>query len=362
MYSVEDFIQRVEASDGLVCYGTGKRFRTFLECFQGMSVLDKVIFCVDQNEELQGTNIQINNRFINIQPIASINKIRGKNNVLLITNLYYDDVLSDLAEKGLLQAIEYYCFTHLHGMLLEDKAMEKELPKDCRITKDAVIPKIIHYCWFGHNTIPDKYKQWMESWHKYCPDYEIREWNEDNYDITKNAYMYEAYQNRKWGFVPDYARLDIIYEYGGIYLDTDVELVQNLDDLLYQEGFAGFERETAVAFGLGFGAVKGLPMIKEMRDAYDTLRFANPDGSVNLTASPEYQTNFLLTKGLQLNGEYQRIGDLTIYPEKMFSGKCPYTRRIRLKPYTKSIHHYDASWTDDAWRRRNERFEAEMNS
>ncbi len=362
MYNVEEFIQRVEASEGLVCYGTGKRFRMFLECFQGIPILDKIMFGVDRNEKLQGTNIWIGDRFFDIQPIESLSKIRGKNIILLITNLYYDEVLADLSKKGFLEGIEYYCFTHLHGMLLEEKAMEKEIPVDCRITKKAVIPKIIHYCWFGRNPIPDKYRRWMESWQKYCPDYEIRQWNEDNYDITKNCYMYEAYQNRKWGFVPDYARLDIICEYGGIYLDTDVELVQNLDDMLYQKGFAGFERETSVAFGLGFGAVKGLPVIKEMRDVYDKLHFVNPDGSLNLTASPEYQTNFLLARGLQLGGEYQRVGDLTIYPEKMFSGKCPYTRRIRLKPYTKSIHHYDASWTNDDWKKRNEQFEAEMNS
>lgn len=361
MYSVEDFKQRVEESDGLICYGTGKRFRTFVQCFDN-AVLDKVLYCVDQNTKLQGSKIDLTDRELDILPVTKLDEIRGKNIVLLITNLRYDEVISDLSEKNLLQGIDYYCFTHLHGMILEDKAMEKEIPSDCRITKEAVIPKVIHYCWFGHNPIPDQYKKWMESWHKYCPDYEIKEWNEDNYDITKNGYMYEAYQNKKWGFVPDYARLDIIYEHGGIYLDTDVELVGNLDDMLYQKGFAGFERETFVNLGLGFGAEKGLPIIKEMRDAYANLHFVNSDGSCNLTASPEYQTNFLLTKGLKLNGEYQIIGDMVIYPEKMFSGKCPYTRRVRLKPYTKSIHHYDASWTDGEWKRRNVQFEKEMNS
>lgn len=362
MYSVADFIQKAESSDGLVCYGTGKRFWMFLECFEGTSVLNKIIFCVDKNKELHGTSICVKDKKIEIMPVEILSRIKTKNIVLLITNLYYDEVLSDLFDKKIIQGIDYFCFTHLYGMILEDNAMHKEIPIDCKITREAIIPKVIHYCWFGRNPIPDKYKKWMESWRRYCPDYEIREWNEDNYDIAKNAYMYEAYQKHKWGFVPDYARLDIIYEYGGIYLDTDVELVQNLDDVLYQKGFAGFEREKAVAFGLGFGAIKGLPIIREMRDAYDKRHFINPDGSVNLTASPEYQTDFLIAKGLKLNGEYQRIGDLTIYPEKMFSGKCPYTRRVRLKPYTKSIHHYDASWADTEWRKRNEQFEAEMNS
>lgn len=361
MYSVEEFVQRVEKSGGLVCYGTGKRFRTFEECFRGTPILDKVLFCVDKNENLQGTKIHLGNRELDIFPIRKLTEIEGKGIILLITNLHYDEVIADLSEKNLLQDIDYYCFTHLHGMILEDKAMRKKIPADCRLTKEAIIPKVIHYCWFGRNLIPDKYKKWMESWHKYCPDYEIKEWNEDNYDITGNAYMYEAYQSQKWGFVPDYARLDIIYQHGGIYLDTDVELVQNLDDMLYQKGFAGFERENSVALGLGFGAVKGLPIIGQMRDAYNALHFLNQDGTINLKASPSYQTELLLERGLKLNGEYQIVDDLVIYPEKMFSGKCPYTRRVRLTPYTKSIHQYEASWTDDAWRRRNEQFEAEMN-
>ncbi len=362
MYSVEDFVRRAKNSEGVICYGTGVRFRRFEACFRGTDLLEKVVFCVDKNEELQGTQTDLGGRTINILPVENLERIRGKNYVLLITNLRYDEVLSDLTDRNLLQGLEYYCFTHLYGMLLEDAAMRKRIPEECRLTQTPVIPKIIHYCWFGRNPIPDHYKRWMESWRRFCPDYEIREWNEDNYDVTKNRYMYEAYQCGKWGFVPDYARLDIIYEHGGIYLDTDVELVQGLDDLLYQKGFAGFERENYIALGLGFGAVRGLPIIGEMRDFYDGLGFVNQDGTFNLTASPQYQTDFLIKKGLVLNGEYQRVGDMVIYPEKMFSGKCPYTRRIRLTPYTRSIHHYDASWADDEWKERNKRFESEMNS
>ena len=124
-----------------------------------------------------------------------------------------------------------------------------------------MIPKVIHYCWFGHNPLPERYKEWIKSWKRYCPDYEIVEWNESNYDVTKHPYMRAAYDAKKWGFVSDYARLDIIYENGGIYLDTDVELVKNLDELLYQEGFAGVDSSGRLSTGLGFGARKGLRLI-----------------------------------------------------------------------------------------------------
>lgn len=362
MYTINEFMERVEKSRGLVCYGIGKRFRLFKKCYEGTIILDKVKFCIDQNKQLQGTKITFGNQEMGVFSSEKLSELKSRGLILLVTNLRYEEITPELEKLDLVHGIDYFCFTHLYGMILEDKAMRKTIPDDCHITKEAVIPKVIHYCWFGHNPLPDKYKRWMESWYQYCPDYEIREWNENNYDITKNSYMYEAYQSKKWGFVPDYARLDIIYEHGGIYLDTDVELVQNMDDMLYQKGFAGFEREYYVALGLGFGAVKGLPIIKNMRDAYNDLHFINKDGSLNLVASPEYQTRLLLERGLQPNGEYQIVDDLVIYPEKMFSGKCPYTRRVKLTAYTKAIHHYDASWTDNVWKRRNEQFEAEMNS
>ncbi|MCI9297959.1 MAG: hypothetical protein HFI10_11050 [Lachnospiraceae bacterium] len=362
MYTPKEFEKAVKESNGLVCYGTGKRFLRFIEHYSESDILQRLLYCVDKNKDLHGKNLEIKGRSIPIRSFQAFQDIREQNIVLLITNLYYDQVLDDLKEKGYLDGIQYYCFTHLYGMLLEENAMKKSIPSDIRITSEPVIPKKIHYCWFGEAPVPDKYRKWMESWEKFCPDYEIIRWDESNYDIKKNTYMYEAYQCKKWGFVPDYARLDIIYEHGGIYLDTDVELVANLDDMLYQEAYVGFEREENINLGLGFGAKKGMPVIAEMREFYKKRHFIDKSGNADLTASPVYQTGFLLEKGLILNGEYQRIGDLVVYPEKMLSGKCPYTRRVQLTSYTKSIHHYEATWADDTWKMRNELFEREMNS
>ena len=153
------------------------------------------------------------------------------------------------------------------------------------------IPKIIHYCWFGGNPFPELAQKCIASWKKFCPDYEIKEWNESNYDVTKNQYMREAFENKQWAFVSDYARLDIIYENGGIYLDTDVELLKPLDDLLILTGFMGFEENKKLcATGLGFGAVPKLPIIKEMRDDYDNIIFIKEDGSFDQTPCPYFQT------------------------------------------------------------------------
>ena len=129
-----------------------------------------------------------------------------------------------------------------------------------------MIPKIIHYCWFGNKKIPFRLKKYIKTWKKFCPDYEIKLWTQNNYDITKNGFMSQAASAKKWAFVSDYARLDIVEQYGGIYLDTDVELVKSLDDLLKYKAFAGFECSEYVSFGLGFGAEAHNPIIKEIRD------------------------------------------------------------------------------------------------
>ena len=210
---------------------------------------------------------------------------------------------------------------------------------------EAKIPKIIHYCWIGGKPIPEHNRKIMESWKKFCPDYEIIEWNESNYDFTKNSYMKEAYENKQWAFAPDYARLDIIYEHGGIYLDVDVELVRPLDDLLNLKGFAGFESEKFCNLGQGFGAIPKLPIIKELRDYYGNLHFVK-NGTFNKVPSPQYQTECLVKKGLISNNTKQTVSDLTIYPIEYFCPKNFFSGEINLTENTYSIHHFDGSWVD----------------
>lgn len=211
-----------------------------------------------------------------------------------------------------------------------------------------MIPKIIHYCWVGGNPIPESNRKCIASWQKYCPDYEIKEWNESNYDFTKNRYMREAYEAKQWGFVPDYARLDIIYEHGGIYLDVDVELLKPLDDLLDLDAFAGFESATHCAFGLGFGSIPKLPIIKDLRDEYNTLIFREESGDLNRKPSPYYQTAYLVKKGLKLDNTKQTVEGLTFFPTEYFCPKNFSTGDIKVTENTYSIHHFAESWHSEA--------------
>ena len=213
------------------------------------------------------------------------------------------------------------------------------------------IPKIIHYCWVGGKPKPQSVLYCIESWKRRCPDYEIREWNESNYDFTKNEYMRQAYEAKKWGFVPDYARLDIIYEYGGIYLDTDVEMLRSFDELLEQDGFMGFENtgdgEYFVNCGHGYGAVPHHEVIRTARDLYDTISFLNADGTPNLLASPHFTTQALREFGLVQENRDQQLPGMTVYASDVLCPKNFRTGKIKKTPRTVSIHHFTASWVDE---------------
>lgn len=209
-----------------------------------------------------------------------------------------------------------------------------------------MIPKIIHYCWFGNNELPEKDKQCIESWKKHCPDYKIICWNESNYDISKYQYMKEAYEAKKWGFVPDIARLDIIYQNGGIYLDTDVEMVRNFDELLEYPAFMAFENDRMVNPGLVFGAEKENSIIGEILDTvYRKRSFFKEDGSYDMKPSPVMNTEFLIQKGLSPNGKTQLLPcNMKIYSKEYF---CPMdydTGELTITDNTYSIHHFHASW------------------
>lgn len=208
-----------------------------------------------------------------------------------------------------------------------------------------MIPKIIHYCWFGKNPLPKSAIKCIESWKKYCPDYEIIEHNEDNYDINKYEYTKEAYEAKKWAFVSDIARLDILYNYGGIYLDTDVEIIKPIDDLLESSGFMGFEDKKQVASGLGMGAVKNSPIIKLMLSSYERCHFKIGEGEYDLTPCPIRNTRDLIKIGLVPDGTYQEIQNFKFFTRDVLAPKEATSGRLRyLTKNTRAIHHYDASW------------------
>ena len=203
-----------------------------------------------------------------------------------------------------------------------------------------MIPKKIHYCWFGRGPKPALAQKCIASWRRYMPDYEIIEWNEDNFDPGYNAYTKMCYEQRKFAFLTDYLRLLIVEEHGGIYFDTDVEALRSFDDLLDQPAFAGFESENFIASGLGFGAEPHNPAIAAMLQAYDPLL----DGQHGVIGCPKLNTEALLPLGLKLDGEKQDLGTIRLYPVDYFNPMNSTTGVIRKTENTHSIHLYSMSW------------------
>lgn len=207
-----------------------------------------------------------------------------------------------------------------------------------------MIPKVIHYCWFGGNPLPELSKKCIASWKEYLPDYEIREWNESNFDVNCCAYTREAYEAKKWAFVSDYARFWILYNYGGLYFDTDVEIVRDMRAIIAKGAFMGCEMVDKCNPGLGLGTYPGLGLYKEILDFYDILHFVAKNGVLNEQTVVEYTTDILMKHGFRGKGEIEEIAGVSLYPPEYF---CPLdyaTGRLNVTENTATIHHYCASW------------------
>ena len=206
-----------------------------------------------------------------------------------------------------------------------------------------MIPKIIHYCWFGRGKKPKLAKKCIESWKKYCPDYTIIEWNEDNFDVEKYPYAKYCLENKKWAFLSDFVRLKVVCEQGGVYFDTDVELVRNIDDLLKYEAFYGFENNYYVASGLGFGSIAYHNTIVAMLEKYNYLQVGNSNNKYNLIGCPKLNTEALISLGLILNGELQKVSGAVIVPAEYLNPFDDATGILKKTKNTYSIHWYSKS-------------------
>ncbi len=216
-----------------------------------------------------------------------------------------------------------------------------------------MIPKVIHYCWFGRNPLPPLAKKCIASWKKFCPDYEIKEWNEDNFDVNIIPYTAEAYKAKKYAFVSDYARFWILYKYGGLYFDTDVEIIKIMDDFISKGPFMGCESAAkpgaapisiGVAPGLGLGVNPGLGLYAEILEIYNNRHSILPDGSLVKETVVKITTELLCRKGLQNTNDIQLIDGVLIYPKDYLCPKDWLSRKISITPNTLCIHHYDGSW------------------
>lgn len=214
-----------------------------------------------------------------------------------------------------------------------------------------MIPKVIHYCWFGRNPLPELALKCISSWKKFFPDYEIIQWNEDNFDVNIIPYTQQAYSAKKYAFVSDYVRFWVLYKFGGLYFDTDVEIIKPMDDIISRGPFMGIEVESTgeyplVAPGLGLGVNPGLSLYKEILNYYNSLTFYGIDGKPNQTTVVTHTTNILKDNGLLSSNDIQEVAGVWIYPADYFNPLDSLTGKLKLTKNTRSIHWYMNSWSN----------------
>lgn len=208
-----------------------------------------------------------------------------------------------------------------------------------------MIPKVIHYCWFGRGQMPKMALNCIDSWKKYLPDYQLRLWNEDNFDLNLNSYAREAYQARKYAFVTDYVRLHVLNVEGGIYMDTDVEVLKNLDEFLSLPGFSGFEGDKYVPTGIMASEKNGL-WAQEQLDYYNGRHFILPDGSLDMTTNTQIISGIMAKNGFVLKNGYRIYKDcMHMFPSDYFSPMR--YGKILLTENSYCIHHFASSWNPD---------------
>lgn len=211
-----------------------------------------------------------------------------------------------------------------------------------------MIPKIIHYCWFGGNPLPNEAKKCIESWKRLCPDFEIKEWNEENFDISANSFAYAAYTEKKWAFVSDYARLKIIYENGGIYLDVDVRMLKSFNELLEYPAFFGMEQSHYINTGLGFGAEARNSIVGKLLSLYESEVFDS--NKINQLACPLLNDKVFAEWGYLKEEKVQSFSEGVIFPPRYFDPIAPGSDKDLTCKDTFSIHLYNASWSTNRFR------------
>lgn len=337
-----DFARRVKAGNKrVIVYGAGVIGEAAAPYWLHEYGLDMNVLCyVDADAHKHGKTIQIGSCAVPVASPAVLKELRG-DCVILITVSAFESVVRALEQIDELRNIEAY---FLPVMLLDAAHAPKKIGV-MQSSSQPLIPKKIHYCWFSGNPIPAPLQGCIDTWKRACPDYEIIRWDESNYDVEKTLYTKQAYERRRWGYIPDVAKLVILHRCGGIYLDTDVELLRSLDPLLYQPAFCGVEKWGIVNMGVS-GAQPGNPVLQAMLDDREDKLFLYADGSENRISSGLYDTLPLLQKGMRPNGETQLIagGQMTVYAAEFFQPFDYMSGETHVTQNTFAIHHFSGTW------------------
>lgn len=340
--SFHDFATYIKRTNkGIVCYGAGMLPLYTEQLFCNHGLARNVCLFIDGDPQKRKNTMCYAGRNVRIEMPGYLAKMDADRHVILITAERYKEIQRTLGKMELPEKWECYSYPFLN--LSYFKGIEK---RNVFSDMAAQIPKVIHYMWFGGKKMQNLQQGCIESWRRFCPDFEIKEWNETNYDIHKNKYMEQAYENRKWAYVSDYARMDVLYRYGGIYLDTDVELFQSLNPLLNTRVFFCFGEWPVPNSGAGMGCVKGERLMKELMETREDIPFVREDGRLDSFTNSNYEMYVLMKRGFQMDFTFQQIDGIALYPPDVVAPASVVGRDAFVTGRTLGMHHCQNTWRD----------------
>ncbi|WP_051192114.1 glycosyltransferase family 32 protein [Butyrivibrio sp. VCB2001] len=340
MNKIERYFEKLKTKD-IICWGNGKHYRNITYPFLQKSGLI---------ENLKG--------FADASDKEKLAQMDSDKTVILIAVTGYEEILGQLKADERLSMFEAVPSIYLEA-LYEDMLLlsVKKPPLNYRKEDKPVIPKLIHAIWFSGDPMPELYLRCLESWKKYAPDYEIKIWNIETYKPDRCLFFEQAIEHKNWAFASDYARADLLYRYGGIYMDLDVEMLRPIDDLLYNDAYMSFESLDRIECGSGMGSRPGHPIIKEICESYEKRPYLKEDGTWDNSTCPVRYTQVIEKHGLKKDGGFQFVEDITVYPFEVLTGKSFDTGIIYSSDLSYTVHHHNGSWIPDpAHKAMNERY------
>ncbi len=334
--SLEKLIDILQDST-IILFGAGIQGKRVLLYIDGWGLGKNVVGVLDNNIENNTLGLEYRGGSLPVYKPKDLWGIWDCKTIILVASIYYEEIFKQLKRIDRENKLVVVSIDEV-----ADIELEYDRYQILKESERPLIPKVIHYAWFGSEKPKDIQKN-IDKWKCMCQDYDFYEWNEYNYDIKKNKYMWQTYEMKMWGFVPDYLRLDVLFKYGGIYLDTDIELIKKPDELLYQKCFASVDASLTMNLGSGFGCEPGSVMIKELRDYYNTCSIVDKHGNIDKTSCNTHSYRVLKKYGYIINNRLQTIGDMNIYPMS-FQGKNQYTGKCSIANNTAWIHHGNMSW------------------
>ena len=343
--TLKEYFETLQSKE-IICWGSGKHFRNITCAFlQKSGLIGRLKGFVRTSGK---KTVEVSGCSYDTFGMEELAKMDSGRILILVTVSGYEETLIRLKADERLAKFEavpsVYPETLYEDMLLLSAAKP---PAHYHKHARPMIPGLIHAIWFSDDPMPPLYQKCLASWKKYAPDYEIKIWNRDNYRPGQCLFYEQAIEHGNWAFASDYARADLLFRYGGIYMDLDVEMLRPIDDLLYNDAYMGFESCDRIECGSGMGAAPGHPIIREICESYEQRPYFKADGKWDTSTCPVRYTQVIEKHGLKKVGGFQQVEDITVYPFEMLTGKSFDTGIIYHTKYSYTLHHHNGSWIPD---------------